>query len=1330
MLREKGAAKKKISLILAMVLIITMSNGLFPLSQASPESLLQGLEVWYKFDETSGTVAADSSGNGHHANLVGGANWSVAAGMGLGLNLDNAAGQSKHVVVPNNILQNVPGDFTISTWIKVKAADAWTRIIDFGPANNNNIMFWCANSYFFAMGNANGFDAQPSSIWPVNNYDQWQFATITRQGTTTRIWVNGINYGSNTYSTSVSRTGTGQNFYIGRANWNDPFPDMMLRDFRIYNRALSAAEIMELKEASDYSEIVAVKIAIDTFNLGNTSAVTENLYLPKSLGQNVSVDWISDSGDISVQGEVGVITRPPYGGEPVAVKLTARFSKEEYWEEKEYIVTILPKTNEVHRLTVDAAKPGIEISPTLYGIFYEDINHAADGGLYAELVRNRSFDDSSSSLPHWSVYTNGSGAGAISVTTSNRLNANRARGLSLNISSAPAGAHVGIRNAGYWGMNFVAGDSYDLTFYARQGGSPSYTGSLTAVLLDDNGSVISTPVSSEPIAADWTKYEMKLTANSGAPRGNLVIYGQGGTGNIVFGMVSLFPKTWKDRPNGLRTDIAEMIADMKPMFNRFPGGCFSEGDNMANAFRWKNTIGDISQREGHWNLWGYRTTDGLGYHEFLQFSEDLGAEPLYVFNVGMAHSGNEDPAWWVQDALDAIEYANGDITTRWGAERAKNGHPEPFNMKYVEVGNEMNFQSAMYTARYQLFYDAVRAKYPYMNIIADMDMTDKTIDIVDEHYYSNPQFFIDNAFLYDSYNRNGYKVYVGEYAVTQGCGLGNLHAAIGEAAYMTGMERNSDQVIMTSYAPLLVNTNDRTWNPDAINYDSSRSYGTPAYYNQVLFGQNVGDVVLPTTFYSDDVPTSADISGRIGLGTWATNVSYSNVKVTSNSDGSILMQDNFTNMSAWTTNGSGNWSVSGGLLNQTSTSATDCRILAGDVAWSNYTYEVTARKNSGSEGFLIIIGGKDLNNYYWLNLGGWNNTRSTIEKAVGGAKHDVVQSISGAIVSNRNYQIKIIVSGRNIKCYIDGSLWFDYTDREGSEEPLYYVSSRDNITGDIIMKVANVTGKSYDTNVVITGASGLGAAATATVLSSPSLNDENSFANPVKITPVTTTVNAGASFDYNFAKNSVTVLRIPTSDKPYQNINIVSAQIHRISADNLLAGETEQLSFSALTAGGETVLEGATIAYFSGDTSLGIIDNNGLLKIRPDIGNAISLKVWAHVIWHKQVVSTNALIIPLGEKCVSAPELALAPSGTNRYTATATVLNRTGEPASNVMLIIAAYSESGKMVDMVYNAAELGALSKQTFTVDIDVTGKDVHLVKAFVWNNYIPVCADISRYR
>jgi alpha-L-arabinofuranosidase len=336
-------------------------------------------------------------------------------------------------------------------------------------------------------------------------------------------------------------------------------------------------------------------------------------------------------------------------------------------------------------------------------------------------------------------------------------------------------------------------------------------------------------------------------------------------GKAWLDMVSLFPA---DAVHGFRPDLLAMLKAMQPAFVRFPGGCYVEGDKLEEAFRWKKTIGDIAARPGHWNLWNYRSTDGLGYHEYLQLCEDLGAAPLFVINCGMSHEEQRKQTGppaneYVQDALDAIEYANGPVYSRWGALRAQAGHPAPFNLRYMEIGNENG--GPMYHAHYALFHDAIKARYPAMTLIANDWQglpKNRPLDMIDSHAYTAPAAMCNMSTRYDHASRTGPKVYFGEYAVTEQAGRGNLQAAVAEAAFMTGLERNGDLVAMASYAPLFECVGYQKWNPNAIVFDDSRAYGIPSYYVQAMFAVNRVDRVLPVTLRAS-VPSLYAVAGRV-----------------------------------------------------------------------------------------------------------------------------------------------------------------------------------------------------------------------------------------------------------------------------------------------------------------------------------------------------------------------------------------------------------------------------------------------------------------------------------
>jgi alpha-L-arabinofuranosidase len=771
------------------------------------------------------------------------------------------------------------------------------------------------------------------------------------------------------------------------------------------------------------------------------------------------------------------------------------------------------------RLTVQADKPGPRVSPTLYGVFFEEINLAGDGGLYAELVRNRSFEDSDRP-DHWSLLLGGTRKGRIAVDAKNPMSEKNPRSLKLTIGSEGDG-RVGVANDGYYGINVQKDAVYELSLAARAG--DGFSGPLSVTLENADGRRVYAGAQIEGLTDQWRTFTLTLTASESDPKARLVI-AAARPGTVWLDMVSLFPKaTWKGRPNGLRPDLAEMLVGLRPAFVRFPGGCWVEGDTLATAMRWKTTIGDLSERRTLPNLWQYVSTNGLGYHEYLQLCEDLGAEPLFVINCGISHKENvplDKMGEWVQDALDAIEYANGPADSKWGSLRAKAGHPAPFNLKYIEIGNENNFQDADYQKRYPLFYDAIRARYPKVILIADGPTAHRPADVIDEHYYNTPEFFIANTHKYDTYDRKGPKIYVGEYAVTQGCGQGNLRGAIGEAVFMTGMERNSDVVTMASYAPLFAHVSYKKWNPDLINFDSSRVYGLPSYYVQQMFSQNRGDVVLPASAEVLRQNAADPIRGMIGLGTWATQAQFKDLKVVQGDK--VLFQGDFANGAKDWRSLQGSWKFKDGVLEQTG-NGENCRIMAGDPNWSDYTLSLKARKLGGAEGFLILFGTTNENVKSWWNLGGWGNTKHGVERPGLSTKE-----VPGKIETGRWYDIRVELKGTNVRCYLDGKLVHEAS--LAPQPSLHFVAGRVEASDEIVLKVVNVSRTAQDTEIDLHGVDNVQSEAKAIVLTSANSADENTLDAPKKVSPVVQAINdAGKMFRFAFPAESVTVLRLKTS---------------------------------------------------------------------------------------------------------------------------------------------------------------------------------------------------------
>lgn len=794
------------------------------------------------------------------------------------------------------------------------------------------------------------------------------------------------------------------------------------------------------------------------------------------------------------------------------------------------------------QLTFDLAQRGPELDGRLIGLFYEEINRGGDGGLYAELIANRSFNYSSTSADYWST----SGTLTASLTTDDMLNDVQTRALLLQFT----GTTGKLINAGYWGMNITKGDTYTLTFWARGNGS-DYEGALKASLLNSSGTAIGSTTIKGPFSEEWTKYTATIVATASNSTGSFQLSGTK-AGELVVDVVSLMPPTFNDHENGLRKDLAQMLADIQPAFVRFPGGCYVEGMSDGynnNRFEWKNTIGPIEERPGHQNQnWGYWSDDGLGYHEMLQLCEDLDAEALFVVNIGLGHYWYEeytDIDDYVQEALDAIEYAIGDTTTTYGALRALYGHPEPFNLRYIEVGNEnYNYysdsnadQSDHYAERYYTFYNALKAAYPDIILVGNVESwsTDTPswrngypVEMVDEHYYRTPAWFVSMYDKYDTYSRSKGTVYVGEYASTSNFGtLGNLNAALGEAIFIQGMENNSDVVKMSSYAPLFCNENAQGWMPDLIRFNCHTACGTPAYYVQRMFGQNQGAVNILWT-ETDNTPAASESAMSVGLGSWLTSVTYSDVQVT-DADGNILLDADATTSDDWTA-GTGSWTIGDGTFSQSSTAIEGATlILNGGWDTDTLTYTLNATKDSGYEGFLIIFNYLDEDNFSWWNVGGWTNTAHGIETTVGGSK-STVTSTAGSLTTGQTYALKIVKEGTRVRCYIDEELIHDTTISSAYDRGVYVSSALTADESQLIVKLTNPNTLAQPVHIALTN--GTATAATLELLTSDSGTDENSTSDPTNVVPSTGTVsvNADGTIDYEAPAFSLSILRIDVSD--------------------------------------------------------------------------------------------------------------------------------------------------------------------------------------------------------
>jgi alpha-L-arabinofuranosidase len=802
-------------------------------------------------------------------------------------------------------------------------------------------------------------------------------------------------------------------------------------------------------------------------------------------------------------------------------------------------------------IEIDATKLGAKIDRNLfYGVFLEEINNSGEGGLYAELIQNRGFEDSNvppactvrdgflyapqnpsfwemrskdfrtpwpyrTEMPAWTLEGTGT---TVRLTKSKPLSEASASAVEMKVAQ-PGAKFV---NSGFWGMNFVDGEKYNLSFFTS---NQSYQGGFDAVLLSESGAELGRVSIPSVIGSDWKQHKVSITASGSDPKGRFALVPTG-KGSVLVDFVSLFPaKTWKNKPNGLRPDLAQLIADLKPRFIRWPGGCVVEGITIETRPRWEETIGPLHERVPTYIPWGYWVSNGFGYHEWLELCEEMNAEPLYVFNVGVScafRSGtflsDEELPALIQNTLDAIEYAIGPTTSKWGAMRAKNGHPKPFKMTMVEIGNEQ--QGPRYGARVKLFTEAIKRKYPQLKValsswIAGIDQgainaAGPQLDIVDEHAYKPVNWAVQNFDSFGKYPRDvKWELYIGEFATNAGVGRGNMLATIGDAAYMMSMEKNGDLVKMGSYAPLLENTNRRQWEVNLIHFDSSRAYGRASYYACKIFAENLPDVNFPTSVNFSPAG-EAPIAGPIGLGTYSTEAEFKEIKVT---QGGITKDLN--DFTKWQPR-SGRWIVRDGAYVQTQ-GGHDRWTYFGE-GYQDATVTLKARKVSGEEGFVVSVGNADGRRVHF-NVGGWANRQHGLE--AGGP----VKQARGSVETGRWYDVRIQTIGRRVICSLDDKVIFDET--LPRVDTVLATSGREERTGDVLVKVLNTGSNAANVSLNLRGLTPK--TGTISTLNSDDPLAENSYSAMTRIVPKSASLSLnGSLIRHTFPPYSVSILRLNT----------------------------------------------------------------------------------------------------------------------------------------------------------------------------------------------------------
>ncbi len=773
------------------------------------------------------------------------------------------------------------------------------------------------------------------------------------------------------------------------------------------------------------------------------------------------------------------------------------------------------------QIVIQADKPGIPISPLLYGTFFEEVSRAGDGGLYAELIRNGNFR--AGLLPEGFRLE-----GKELITPAGLRHPAREVGDPLDgwfacrqaqVSVVPAldecneegfagrivitNAGDGLSNSGYYGIPVEQGKRYRLLIISRiDKGAPK---TMRVELVDRGNNSIGEACLAMK-GDGWVRQETTLTAAAGEPSATLR-FTFAAPATVLLRYVSLLPaEQWHCLP--LRVDLAEKLKALKPAFMRFPGGGFVHNLSLNTGWNWKETIGPVERRPGRIGMWGYRSTDGLGYYEYLLLCEKLKMEPVPVVNVGiscMAFKYEVEPmekmGRWVQDALDAIEYANGPVDSTWGKVRAANGHPAPFAIKYMAIGNECGGEA--YAQRYPLFYQAIKKRYPELTLIAceNIQNAHVAVDLFDQHpNCMQPEWYIRNAGYYDRMPRTS-KIFVSEFSAYDGS-QGNLIGALGEAVFMLGMERNSDLVPLSAYAPLFINVKHRNWPVSMFVFDNTRSYGTPSYHAVKMFNESRGDHCLPCTVSAPKARRRIAPVGGVGIGTWLTQLEAKDVRVSCGEQPLAVVAAG-ADWTPWK-KPVGQWQVKpDGVLYQGGEQPMTCAHI-GDKDWNNYSYTLNIRKTGGNEGAVIYFAYQDAANTLFLNLGGFGNRAALIEQRINGERKEVTPRVPFTMEPMRWYEVTIDYGRDRLRCLVDGTVLFDLpmdaVTREEEHDQVFASASR-TADGRIYARAVNVSAQPFQ---AVFRFEGLGHSAGAVKAICMSCNDpraENSFEAQERISP-------------------------------------------------------------------------------------------------------------------------------------------------------------------------------------------------------------------------------------
>ena len=1254
--------KKVFSLILALILVFSICPFSVYAEAFEDESLI----LYYPFEDGSNAAVGEAAEAFNVSFTQSGVN-------GKAVYMD---GNSSYLKLPYHVNEALGGDFTISLWASFDTLSYWMRLFDFGE-NDRSYAFLglsAPNDLRYALLTDKTASELNMTATGTVTEAKWHHFTLVRENTLMKLYVNGIlKAESNAFGTNSPADIDNAASYIGKSQFSaDPYFKGLIDEFKVFTRALNRDEIIENMACgvkSDFAAYIA-----ETAALFDGLTVKESIHLPTFEGEATKIYWAS--GNESIIAPDGTVTR---GEGDETVTLTAHVTTNGEENVFSYTLLVPSVTNVNAAITIDATKKGVDINPDMIGLFFEDINYAADGGLYAECVQNRSFeavnaqwDANPKPIPDhaWSF------SSSPTFSKENPLNENNTTFLRfINPERL-----TNFSNACYEGFNVKSGEKFDFSAFIRTNGN--YTGQIMVTLLEGDRIIGRTFISN--LSSEWTKYEKEITAVASATNATVKITILNGMeGSIDFDMVSLFPQnTWMNRKNGLRADLVQMLKDLHPGFLRFPGGCIIEGYNLSNRYSWKDTVGPVEERRENWNRWqlhtggdgryAYCQSYGLGFYEYFLLCEDIGAFALPVVNVGIGCqfqtgdvSSMEDLySIYIKDALDLIEFANGDTDTTWGALRASMGHPEPFNLEYIGIGNEQwETDRVNFFERYEAFEKEIHKVYPDIKLIATSgpdasgDRFDRAWNFlkshldngeenfayaVDEHYYRTPDWFYTNLDRYDGYSRDGYKAFPGEYASrrSQSKWESNMNSALSIAAFMTSLEKNADVVALASYAPLFAREGYTQWYPDLIGFNNSVAFGAPDYYVQSMYANNTGSYTVENkteNFNNAFVP-----HGKAGISTWTTSASFYDMKITNNKTGETI------DLGDPTSTGSGSWRKDENGYTQEDNRAQAPALLFGTTDMENYTFTLKAKKHSGTEGFLIPVMWEDENNYFTCNIGGWGNAYSAIQRTENGNTYEYsVQNTTTYIEENREYEIKITVEPHKLTCYLDGEV----VNFASFRQNVYSTSSFHEETGDIIIKAVNTSTDAMETLFNI-NANHIAPIAHVTELSTNDIWAVNSTESPKNIAPVTFTTDVSDSFTYNLPANSFTVFRIHTKE------------------DAVVSSEKVKIS---LTKGNELLLpEEVEVTHLDGSKAVKSVTWD---SIPPEFTHSSGTVTVEGKIENSSIYAYAEVTIE-----ETAPSVIVEPAITvSGESVNFSVAFSRGENKSDILAVVAAYDSEGSM---------------------------------------------------